>query len=92
MPLASPSFVFPLSNNYDNQNSQFYSNVKINYDNKTITCDNLDLKINENYAIAYNNVEIKDENSTMKAQIVKLNLLTKDIKINSQDKIKITTN
>ena len=78
--------------NYDNQNSQFYSNVKINYDNKTITCDNLDLKINENYAIAYNNVEIKDENSTMKAQIVKLNLLTKDIKINSQDKIKITTN
>ncbi len=78
--------------NYDNQNSQFYSNVKINYDNKTITCDNLDLKINENYAIAYNNVEIKDENSTMKAQIIKLNLLTKDIKINSQDKIKITTN
>ena len=78
--------------NYDNQNSKFYSNVIIKYDNKVITCDNLDLKIKTNYAIAYNNVEIKDDNSVMKAQVVKLNILTKDIEINSQDKIKIITN
>ena len=78
--------------NYDDQNSKFYSNVIIKYDNKTITCDNLDLKINENYAIAYNNVVIEDNKSVMKAQIVTLNLVTKDININSQDKIKILTN
>ena len=78
--------------NYDNQNSQFYSNVEIKYDNKIITCDNLDLQINKNYAIAYNNVEVKDKNSVMKAQIVTLNILTKDIQINSQEKIKIITN
>ena len=78
--------------NYDNQNSKFYSNVIIKYDNKVITCDNLDLEIKTNYAIAYNNVEIKDDNSVMKAQVVKLNILTKDIEINSQDKIKIITN
>ena len=78
--------------NYDNQNSKFYSNVIIKYDNKVITCDNLDLKIKTNYAIAYNNVEIKDDNSVMKAQVVRLNILTKDIEINSQDKIKIITN
>ena len=78
--------------NYDNQNSKFYSNVIIKYDNKVITCDNLDLKIKTNYAIAYNNVEIKDDNSVMKAQLVRLNILTKDIEINSQDKIKIITN
>ena len=78
--------------NYDNQNSQFYSNVKIKYDNKIITCDNLDLKNNENYAIAYNNVEVKDEKSLMKAQMITLNILTKDININSQEKIKIFTN
>ena len=78
--------------NYDNQNSKFYSNVIIKYDNKVITCDNLDLEIKTNYAIAYNNVEIKDDNSVMKAQLVRLNILTKDIEINSQDKIKITTN
>ena len=78
--------------NYDNQNSKFYSNVIIKYDNKVITCDNLDLEIKTNYAIAYNNVEIKDDNSVMKAQLVRLNILTKDIEINSQDKIKIITN
>ena len=37
-------------------------------------------------------VEIKDDNSVMKAQLVRLNILTKDIEINSQDKIKIITN
>ena len=78
--------------NYDNQNSKFYSNVIIKYDNKVITCDNLDLEIKTNYAIAYNNVEIKDDNSVMKAQLVRLNILTKDIEINSQDKIRIITN
>ena len=78
--------------NYDNQNSKFYSNVVIKYDDKVINCDNFDLNVNENYAIAYNNVKIKDTKSIMKAQIVTLNTLTKDIKINSQDKIKIFTN
>ena len=50
------------------------------------------LQINNNYAIAYNNVEIKDEKSVMKAQVIKLNIITKDIEINSQDKIKIISN
>ena len=67
--------------NYNNRNSQFYDNVQIKYDNKLITCDNLDLKINENYAVAYNNVIIKDNKSIMKAQMVTLNIITKDIKI-----------
>ena len=78
--------------NYANQNSKFYNNVKINYDNKEITCDNLDLNISENQAVAYNNVVIKNENSFMKAQIITLDIITKDININSDDKIKIFTN
>ncbi len=78
--------------NYNNQNSQFYENVQIKYDNKLITCDNLDLKITENYAVAYNNVVIKDNKSTMKAQMVTLNIITKDIKINSQNKVEIIKN
>ena len=77
--------------NYENQNSEFYSNVEIKYDNKIITCDNLDLQIDNDYAIAYNNVKIKDNKSSMKAQIVTLNLITKDININSKDKVKILT-
>ena len=68
--------------NYNNQSSQFYSNVELKYDNKIITCNNLDLNINENYAVAYNDVKIKDNKSVLKAQMITLNILTKDININ----------
>ena len=75
--------------NYNNQNSKFYDNVTIKYDGKIITCDKLDLIINENIAIAYSNVVVKDNSSIMKAQIITLDIITKDIKINSDDKINI---
>ncbi len=78
--------------NYNNQNSQFYSNVEIKYDDKIITCDNLDLQITKNYAIAYNNVKIKDNKSLLKAQMVKLDIITKDIIINSKNKVEIGSN
>ena len=78
--------------NYTNQNSKFYNNVKIEYDKIIITCDKLDLNISDNIAVAYNNVVIKDDKSTMKAQIITLDILTKDININSSEKIKIVTN
>lgn len=78
--------------NYNNQNSKFYRNVVIKYDNKVITCDNLDLSISENIAVAYSNVTVKDEKSVMKAQVLTLDIVTKDININSENKIKIYTN
>ena len=78
--------------NYSNQNSKFYSNVIINYDNKVITCDNLDLNMTENIAVGYDNVIVKDSNSIMKAQNITLNIITKDISINSKNKIKIISN
>ena len=77
--------------NYNNQNSKFYNNVEVRYDGKTIFCDNLDLNISDNIAVAYGNVLVKDNNSLMKAQIIILDTLTKDIKINSKEKIKIFT-
>ena len=75
--------------NYTNQNSKFYNNVKIDYDGKTINCDNLEIMINENIALAYDNVIVKSENSLIKAQTISLDLITKDIEINSKNKIKI---
>ena len=78
--------------NYTNQNSKFFTNVIIEYDDKTITCDKLDLIISENTAIAYSNVIIRDDKSIMKAQIITLDIITKDININSDDKINIITN
>ena len=78
--------------NYTNQNSNFYNNVRIEYDNIVITCDKLDLNMSDNIAVAYDNVVMKDDKSTMKAQIITLDILTKDININSSEKIKIVTN
>lgn len=78
--------------NYSNQNSKFYNNVIINYDNKIITCDNLDLNMTENIAVGYDNVIVKDGNSVMKAQNITLNIITKDISINSKNKIEIINN
>ena len=78
--------------NYTNQNSQFSGKVKITYDKKEILCDNLDLNITENIAVAYNNVIVKNKNSIMKAQIITLDIVTKDLEINSDNKIKIYTN
>ena len=78
--------------NYSNQNSSFYKNVKIKYDDREISCDNLDLNISNNIAVAYNNVIMTDKNSSMKAQKVTMDILTKDISINSKNEIKIISN
>ena len=78
--------------NYNNQNSKFYGNVILKYDNKIITCNNLDLIISDNIAVAYTNVMIKDDKSKMTAQMITLDTVTKDININAQEKIKIISN
>ena len=70
---------------------KIFKNVIVKYDDKTITCENLDLILSDNIAVAYNNVIVKDEKSIMKAQMITLDTISKIITINSQDKIKIFT-
>ena len=77
--------------NYSDQNSKFYDDVEIKYIDRIIICDNFDLKINDNIAVAYNNVMIRDNKSLMKAEKVTMNILTKDINIESKEKIEINT-
>ena len=77
--------------NYSDQNSKFYQDVEIKYIDRIIICDNFDLKINDNIAVAYNNVMIRDNKSLMKAEKVTMNILTKDINIESKEKIEINT-
>ena len=77
--------------NYINNDSEFYSNVVIKYDGRIITCDNFSLNIKENLAVAYNNVIVENNNSIMKAETITMDLITKDIKINSNEKIKVLT-
>ena len=78
--------------NYSNQNSKFYRNVIIRYENKEIVSDNLDIIMKENIVIAYGNVKVNSDKGKMKAEKITLDIITKDIKINSENKINIITN
>ena len=79
---------------YDNndQSSLFYGNVKINYENKEINCDNFNINMKENTAVAYENVVVFDNKSIMNAEKISLDIVTKDISINSENKVKILSN
>ena len=71
--------------NTSNLNSKFYENVIIEYQDKKITCENFDIIMETNKAIAYNNVKITDPRSIMKAGIVEFDLATKDVNINPEN-------
>ena len=76
--------------NSSNLNSNFYQNVVINYEDKEITCDFFDVNMKTNIAIAYNNVVVTDPQSIMKAGKIILDIETKDININPNNKKKVT--
>jgi len=81
--------------NSSNLGSKFYKNVVINYEDKQITCENFDINMDTNIAIAYNNVVVTDPKSTMKAGKIALNIETKEIDINpnrsGKSKVQINT-
>ena len=81
--------------NSSNLGSKFYDNVVINYEDKQITCENFDINMDTNIAIAYNDVVVTDPISTMKAGKIALNIETKEIDINpdvsEKSKIQINT-
>ena len=66
--------------------SNFYQNVIINYEDKQINCDYFDVDMKTNIAIAYNNVVVTDPQSIMKAGKIILNIETKVININPDNK------
>ena len=81
--------------NSSNLQSNFYQNVVINYEDKEITCDYFDVNMQTNIAIAYNNVVVRDQQSIMKAGKIILNIETKVININpdnKKNKVKLTIN
>ena len=81
--------------NSSNLKSNFYQNVIINYEDKQITCDYFDVDMQTNIAIAYNNVVVTDQQSIMKAGKIILNIETKVININpdnKKNKVSLTIN
>ena len=81
--------------NSSTSGSKFYSNVVINFEDKQIKCENFDINMDTNFAIAYNNVVVIDPQSTMSAGKITLNIETKEIEINpdqnKKEKVKINT-
>ena len=81
--------------NSSNLNSNFYQNVVINYEDKEITCDYFDVDMQTNIAIAYNNVILTDPRSIIKAGKIILDINTKVININpdnKKNKVTVTIN
>jgi len=81
--------------NSENYNVFFYKNVRGDYENNNIICDNLDLLIKDNLAILYNNINIIGNDSSANADQIVLNLLNGNIDIKMFDekkKIKVTKN
>ena len=75
--------------NYD---TIFSWNVKIQYQDNTITGDYLDFSMKKNLLIISKNVVYTNPNNILKADVVELDTITKDTKIfmhNSKDKVNI---
>ena len=72
----------------------FSKNVKLSYDEQILKRDNLEFLIDKNIAIFKDNVKYYNQDIEMFADIVNVNLLTReiDIKSKNQKKIKIKKN
>ena len=72
--------------------TSFFGDVQIKYLGSLITSEKLDFNFNQNYILISENILYKSLNTKIKADNVKINLLTKEIEVfmdNSQDKIEL---
>ena len=77
--------------NKENFKTTFSKNVKLTYQEQILESDNLEFMLDKNIAIFKDNVKYYNQNIEAFADIVNINLLTKeiDIKSKNQKKIKI---
>ena len=78
------------SASYDNMSytTEFYGNVTMAYMEHDIISDNLYLNFNQNLVTISDNVLYKNLNTSLKADEIKIDLITKDTKIYMNDKSK----
>ncbi len=80
--------------NNSNHNTKFKNNVRIEYLNNFILSDNMDLDFKNNLITINENVEYNGIQGTIKADNVKIDLITKKIEIymdDIDDNVEITT-
>ena len=71
--------------NSSNYNTLFRENLKIEYENHTITADNLDFNFAENNILVYENVIYNSSNGKIETDNIKLNLISKKVEIFMND-------
>ena len=76
------------SYNSINYDTNFYQNVLITFDNHQIYSDNFDLFFDKKISTIYNNVIYKNLNTTLHADKIDIDLITKDSKIYMLNKSK----
>ena len=79
--------------NSENYDTKFYGNVIVVYTEHTITSDNLNLYFEKNLADILNNVVYKNLNTTLQADKIEMDLVTKNSNIymnNKFRKVKVT--
>ena len=77
-----------------NHNTNFYSNVTVDYDEHLITSNNLDLFFEDNFATIRENIIYKNLNTELYADKIEIDLITKNSKIFMNDetkKVKVVT-
>ncbi len=95
--LSKNNETITISSNYGKYNTVsfdtiFSKNVKIDYINNKITSNYLDFSMTNNLLIISKNVVYTNQNNILKADVIKLNTITKDAKIfmhNSKEQINI---
>ena len=96
--LAKNSELISISSNFGkyntiNYDTIFSKNVKIDYVDNVITGDYLDFSMIKNLLIISQNVIYKNLKNTLKADVIELDITTKDTKIfmyNSDEKVNVT--
>ena len=71
-----------------NHDTNFSKGVSINYSNHNIESENLDLSFDKKIAFIYKNIIYKNLNTTLQADKIEIDLVTKDTKIFMNDKSK----
>ena len=80
--------------NTNSYNTTFKNNISINYLQNVITSDKIDFNFKKNIIIISENIIYKNLNTFVKTDNIKINLITKKIKMymnNPEDKIELTT-
>lgn len=90
----SEIYIFSKFAYYDSINfdTKFFSEVSVKYENNNLESENLDIFFKDNFGIMYNNINLFSDDTSLKADKIKFDLMNGDVNINMynpEDKVSI---